>query len=168
MFKLCYAPPITFLHQREASNSWKLYVTAPHLNALHRYLAVWSKQVCCNVQSNSWADTVYPPQPCRVMYGSDCNTNGHTQTLSQPPNCPDPSSVVLSWLVTGCWTAQRHHAGSKASIASFLVPGSADTLRCPDRSELFRWHKEIKWSSQRVGGFSDWCLFQTRNGSLFF
>lgn len=70
--------------------------------------------------------------------------------MSHPPTCPEPNSAVLSWDVTESWTQQRHHTGSKASIASFLVPGTADTLRCPDRSEPFRWHKQIKWNSRQA------------------
>lgn len=98
----------------------------------------------------------------------DRNTKAHTQPWPQPPNCPDPSSIVLSWVVTESWTEQRHHTGSKASIASSLVPGSADTLRCPDRSELFRWHKEIKWSSQQVGVSVISVYFRPKMEAFFF
>lgn len=90
------------------------------------------------------------------------------QRLSQLPNCPGPNSVVLSWDVTESWTQQRHHTGSKASIASFLVPGSTDTLRCPDRSELFRWHKEIKWKSRQAGVSVRGVYFKPKMAATFF
>lgn len=149
MFKLCYRPN----HFCDSSEKPRIRGSCmlPPFSLMH-CIIIWQCDpnrfaAMCSITAERTLCTL-PPRQVNVL---DCNTKGHTQTLSQPPNCPDPSSVVLSWLVTESWTEQRHRTGSKASIASFLVPGSADTLRCPDRSELFRWHKEIKWSSQRVG-----------------
>lgn len=147
MFKLCYAPNY-FCDSSKQLLIHGSYMLPPP--SLMHCIFIWQyKTRFADMCSRTAEQTLctLPPQG----NVSEHNTKGHTQTLPEPPKCPDPSSAVLSWDVTESWTEQRHHTGSKASIASFLLPGSADTLRCPDRSELFRWHKEIKWSSQRVG-----------------
>lgn len=156
MFKLCYAL------NHFCDNTEKPLI---HGNDLLPPLSL----IHCILISRYFKPTF--PDMCHIT--AECMRSLHppaaaAQRLSQLPNCPDPNSVVLSWDVTESWTQQRHHTGSKASIASFRVPGSTDTLRCPDRSELFRWHKEIKWKRAGRRRFQSGVYISSQKWQLLF
>lgn len=156
--------PKSFLwQQREASNSWKLYVTAPQFNTLHLYWAVWWKQVCWHVQSNSWADTVHAP-PARVT----CRT----ATLKDTPRpCPSLQGVQIpvQSRFHGMWQNPGQNRGPAQDPRHRLPVSWCQVAQTP--SDVLTDQSCFggdQMEQPAGGGFSDWCPFQTRNWSLFF